>query len=33
MLRVAAELAELRGVDPTAVVADAREAFERLIGA
>ncbi len=32
VLRVAVELAELRGVDPGAVVADAREAFERLIG-
>jgi TatD DNase family protein len=31
VLRVAAELAELRGGDPAAVVADAREAFERLI--
>ena len=33
VLRVAAELAELRGVDPSTVVAEAREAFERLIGA
>lgn len=32
VLRVATELAELRGVDPPAVAADAREAFERLIG-
>ena len=32
MLRVAAELAELRGVDPAVVVADVREAYERLIG-
>lgn len=33
VLRVAAELADLRGVEPPTVVADAREAFERLIGA
>lgn len=33
VLRVAAELAELRGVEPSTVVAEAREAFERLIGA
>lgn len=33
VLRVAAELAVLRGVDASAVVAEAREAFERLIGA
>ena len=32
ILRVAMEVADLRGVDPPAVVADAREAFERLIG-
>jgi len=32
VLRVAAELAALRGVDPPVVVAEAREAFERLIG-
>jgi TatD DNase family protein len=32
VLRVAVELAALRGVDPQAVVAEAREAFERLIG-
>lgn len=33
VLRVAAELAELREVEPSTVVAEAREAFERLIGA
>ncbi|MBA2633509.1 MAG: TatD family hydrolase [Chloroflexi bacterium] len=32
VLRVAAELAALRHVDPELVAADAREAFERLIG-
>ena len=33
LLRVAAELAVLRGVDPPALVVEARQAFERLIGA
>lgn len=33
VLRVAAELAALRQVDPRSVVADARETFERLVGA